>query len=71
MRDPKTAKVIVLAWVRDEKTLRACGRKTDAYATFREMLDGGNPPETFDALMNEAMGAAKRFEEALNGVPNP
>ena len=64
------AKVIVLAWVNDEKTLRAYGRKTDAYATFRGMLDGGNPPETFDALMKEAMGAAKLFEEALNGVPN-
>ncbi|MFG6541999.1 type II toxin-antitoxin system YhaV family toxin [Sulfitobacter sp. M22298] len=41
--------------MRDEKTLRAYGRKTDPYATFRGMLDGGNPPKTFDALMNEAM----------------
>ncbi|MFG6581515.1 hypothetical protein ACGYK1_19225 [Sulfitobacter sp. 1A13191] len=55
--------------MRGEKTLWAYGRKTDPYATFRGMLEGGNPPETFDALMNEAMGAAKRFEEALNGVP--
>tara|TARA_R100000988_G_scaffold81226_1_gene44534 strand:+ start:105 stop:287 length:183 start_codon:yes stop_codon:yes gene_type:complete len=47
------------------------GRKTDAYATFKGMLEGGNSPKTFDALMNDAMGAAKRFEEALNGVPNP
>ena len=60
----------MLAWVRDEKALRAYGRKTDTYATFRGMLVGGNPPKTFDALMKEAMGAAKRFEEALNGVPN-
>lgn len=59
------AKVIVLAWVNDEKTLRAYGSKTDAYATFRGMLDGGNPPDNFDALMKEAMGASERFEEAL------
>lgn len=59
------AKVIVLAWVNDEKTLRAYGSKTDAYATFRGMLDGGNPPDDFDALMKEAMGASERFEEAL------
>ncbi len=61
----------MLAWVRDEKTLCAYGRKTDPYATFRGMLDGGNPPKTFDALMNEAMEAVKRFEEVLNGMPNP
>jgi len=24
---------------------------TDAYATFSGMLDGGNPPDDFDALM--------------------
>ncbi|MEM5544800.1 type II toxin-antitoxin system YhaV family toxin [Sulfitobacter sp. AS92] len=65
------AKVIVLAWVNDEKTLRAYGRKIDADATFRGMLDGGNQPETFDALMKEAMGAAERFAEALKGAPDP
>ena len=63
------AKVIVLAWVNDEKTLRAYGGKTDAYATFRGMLDGGNPPDNFDALMNEAVGAAERFEESLKVAP--
>lgn len=65
-----TAKVIVLAWVNDEQTLRAYGSKADAYATFRGMLDGGNPPDDFDALMKEAVAAAERFEEGLKAAPD-
>lgn len=68
-RFDSTAKVIVLAWVNDEQTLRAYGSKTDAYATFRGMLDGGNPPDNFDALMKEAVAAAERFEEGLKAAP--
>lgn len=68
-RFDSTAKVIVLAWVYDEQTLRAYGSKTDAYATFRGMLDGGNPPDNFDALMKEAVAAAERFEEGLKATP--
>lgn len=59
------AKVIVLAWVNDDKTLRAYGSKTNAYATFIGMLNDGNPPDDFDALMKEPMGETARFEEAL------
>jgi toxin YhaV len=68
-RFDSTAKVIVLAWVNDEQTLRAYGSKTDAYATFKGMLDGGNPPDDFDALMKEALAAAERFEEGLKAAP--
>lgn len=63
------AKVIVLAWVNDEETLRTYGSKSDAYATFKGMLDGGNPPDDFDALMKEAAEAAGRFEEDLKAAP--
>lgn len=38
------AKVIIFAWVNDEKTLRTRGAKNDAYAVFRGMLESGNPP---------------------------
>lgn len=65
-----SAKVIVLAWVNDEKTLRAYGSKTDAYATFKGMLDGGNPPDNFDVLIKEAVGAAKRFQKGLKAAPS-
>ena len=68
-RFDSTAKVIVLAWVNDEQTLRAYGSKTDAYATFKGMLDGGNPPDDFDALTKEALAAAERFEEGLKAAP--
>ncbi|MDJ0662200.1 MAG: type II toxin-antitoxin system YhaV family toxin [Crocosphaera sp.] len=64
-RFDSNAKVIVLAWVNDERTLRAYGGKTDAYATFKGMLEGGNPPDNFDTLMKEAVAAAPRFEEGL------
>ncbi len=47
-------KVIVLAWVNDEKTKRAYGRKTDAYAVFARMLKNGNPPDDWAALLAEA-----------------
>ena len=63
------AKVIVVAWVNDDKTLRAYGSKTDAYATFKGMLEDGNPPDNFDALLKEAAAADKRFETSLEAVP--
>jgi toxin YhaV len=59
------AKVIVMAWVNDDKTLRAYGSRTDAYATFKGMLDNGNPPDDFDALLKEAAAADKRFKTSL------
>ena len=63
------ARVIVLAWVNDDATLRAYGSRTDAYATFRRMLDGGNPPDDLDALMAEAEASADRMEARLADVP--
>ena len=58
-------KVIVLAWVNDEDTKRAYGSKTDAYATFRSMLEDGNPPDGYDDLLAEAKKTAQRFQKAL------
>jgi toxin YhaV len=46
-----SAKVVIFAWVNDETTLRTYGAKTDAYAVFRRMLDNGNPPDGWAALM--------------------
>jgi toxin YhaV len=45
------AKVIVYAWVNDEKTLRSSGSKSDPYAVFEKMLGRGNPPDDWDALV--------------------
>jgi toxin YhaV len=68
-RFESTARIIVLAWVNDEKSLRAYGSKTDAYATFKAMLESGTPPDDFDALMKEALAAADRFEKGLEVEP--
>ncbi|APX91435.1 toxin, partial (plasmid) [Brevirhabdus pacifica] len=43
---------------------------TDAYATFKGMLEDGNPPDNFDALLKEAAAAGKRFETSLEAVPD-
>lgn len=59
------SQVIVLAWVNDENTLRAFGRKTDAYAVFKSMLDNGNPPDDFDTLLRSAETSAARFRSRV------
>lgn len=53
------ARVIVYAWVNDEDTKRAYDSRTDAYAVFKKMLAGGNPPDDFDALKKAAKQKSK------------
>lgn len=55
-RYSRTEKTIIFAWVNDAETLRSYGSRTDAYAVFRRMLDEGNPPESWDALMRVSTG---------------
>ena len=38
-------KVIVYAWMNDERTVRSSGSKTDPYAVFAGMLARGSPPD--------------------------
>ena len=45
------AKLIIYAWVNDERTLRSYGSRDDAYAVFRAMLDKGNPPDNWNELL--------------------
>ena len=44
-------RIIVYAWVNDRDTLRTKGSRQDAYAVFRRMLEGGNPPDDWTALV--------------------
>ncbi len=54
-------KVIILAWVNDDSTLRAYESANDAYVVFRKMLERGNPPDTWTKLLAAASGdGAKR-----------
>jgi toxin YhaV len=47
-------KVIIYAWVKDERTLRKAGSRTDPYHVFRAMLEAGDPPNTLDQLLMRA-----------------
>lgn len=62
------AKIIVYAWVNDQDTLRTYGSKTDAYAVFRSMLDKGDPPDTWPALLAAAQSsdAVRRLAAATS-----
>jgi len=44
-------KVIIYAWVNDEKSKRAYDSKTDCYLIFEKMLKNGNPPNDWDSLI--------------------
>ena len=59
-------KVIVLAWVNDEKTKRAYGSKTDACAVFARMLKNGNPPDDWAALVAEAQRQTEDAADILS-----
>lgn len=66
-----SVRIIVLAWVNDETTLRTYGAKSDAYAVFRKMLDKGNPPDDWAALVSASEHAAKeRMEAAMTSKPS-
>jgi len=60
-----TARVIVLAWVNDDDTLRTYGSKTDAYAIFKRMLDKDRPPDDLEALLKEAKAAVARGKKLV------
>ncbi len=49
-----SAKIIVYAWVNDETTLRAYNSKEDAYLVFKKMLESGNPPGSWEALLAQS-----------------
>lgn len=59
------ARIIVFAWVNDEKTKRAYGSASDAYRVFGRMLHSGHPPSDWDALLHEAQGACGEFAALL------
>jgi len=63
-RFSSVGKIIVLAWVNDDQTKRAYGSRTDAYAVFARMLDHGDPPEDWDALLLAAQASSARLAAA-------
>jgi len=64
------AKIIIYGWINDEKSLRAYGSKTDAYAVFSDMLRDGNPPDSWDALVTACQTEAAKevFEDIIDKI---
>lgn len=65
-RYDQTAKIIVYAWINNERSLRSYGSKTDAYAVFADMLHDGNPPDNWDALL--AAAQSKQAQQSFAGT---
>lgn len=59
------SKVIVYAWVNDESTKRAYNSKTDAYRTFKKMLNSGHPPNNWEQLIKEAKNETTRLKKMI------
>lgn len=51
------ARVVVYAWVNDDRTLRSRGARNDPYAVFRRHLVAGDLPNSWDALHAAARAA--------------
>ena len=47
-------KIIVYAWMSDDRTLRKAGSQTDPYRVFRDLLEAGDPPSTMEQLIARA-----------------
>jgi len=62
-RFDSASKIIVYAWVNDEKNKRAYGSKSDAYRVFEKMLQNGHPPDDWNQLLGEAQGELDRLNQ--------
>lgn len=63
-RFSSTHRLVVLAWLNDENTLRKEGSSTDPYAVFAAMLARGEIPEDWSSLV----GGASRMAAPLPAV---
>lgn len=53
-RYDSASKIIIYAWVNDQKTLRQAKGKKDPYNVFMKMPHQGNPPDDWDQLIDES-----------------
>jgi toxin YhaV len=61
-------KIIVFAWVNDLDTQRQSGGRNDPYVVFRAMLQKGNPPDDWNALVRTATTIPADLARALQGT---
>lgn len=62
------SKIIIYAWVNDEKSKRAYESSDDAYRIFQKMLKSGHPPDNWDQLCTEAKAETARLRSASASV---
>src|ERR1700730_14975747 len=55
-------KVIIYAWLNDEKALRKAGSKTDPYFVFRGMLEAGDPPGSIADMLQRSKDLKSKAE---------
>ena len=60
------SKLVVFAWVNDNRSKRAYGSKTDAYRVFQKMLDSDCPPDDWETLLEAAKRETTRLQKAAN-----
>lgn len=65
-RFDSTARIIIFAWVNDDRTLRAAGSRSDPYAVFHKMLQRGHPPDDWEALLAACKTELKQTVPASN-----
>lgn len=62
------ARLIVYAWVNDERTLRRSGGRSDPYEVFRRMLKSGSPPNDWNELARSAVKWERQPDEELSAA---
>lgn len=60
-----TSRMIVFAWVNDDRSLRAFESPDDADRVLRAMLARGHPPDDWDTLLAEARQGGDRLSDLL------
>ena len=59
------SRIIIFAWVNDDTTLRAYDSRTDAYRVFKGMLEDGNPPGDWKALLASVPKSTGQLAELI------
>jgi toxin YhaV len=59
------SRIIIFAWVNDDTTLRAYDSRTDAYRVFKGMLEDGNPPGDWKALLASVQKSTGQLTELM------
>ena len=60
------SRIIIFAWVNDETTLRAYDSRSDAYRVFKGMLEDGNPPGDWKALLASVQKTGGQLAELVD-----